>query len=74
MILDMQGLGPVTFAVHEDEIKRFHEEYLAWIKSDVPRKVFTFHVGRDTRVVRLDMVASYSVPDELFPEPDAKPA
>ena len=66
IVLHLQGLGQVTFTVNEEEIKRFHREFIEWVGSDVPRKVFTFHVGHETKVIRLDMVASYSIPDEVM--------
>jgi hypothetical protein len=64
--LHVQGLGQVTFTVPEDEIKKFHKEFLEWVASDVPRKIYAFHVGQETKFIRLDMVASYSIPDEVM--------
>ena len=64
--LHVQGLGPIAFTVHEDEIKRFHLEFQEWVAGDARRKIFAFHVGQETKFIRLDMVASYSVPDEVM--------
>jgi hypothetical protein len=71
--LNVQGLGQVTFTVHEDEIKRFHREFQEWVGSAGPRKIFMFHVGQETKVIRLDMVASYSIPDEVMAQMEAQP-
>lgn len=75
IVLHVQGLGQVTFTVHEDEIKRFHREFVEWVGSAGPRKLFSFHVGHETKFIRLDMVASYSIPDEVMAqlEPPAAP-
>ena len=64
--IDMQGLGQVLFTVHEDEIKRFHLTYQEWIASDAPRRVFSFHMGHDTKFIRLDMIATYTISDEVM--------
>ncbi len=64
--LHIHGIGPVTFTVHEDEIKRFHAEYVEWVASDSARRLFAFHVGQETRFFRLDLVAAYSIPDEVM--------
>ena len=62
----MQGLGQVTFTVHEDEIKRFHREFQEWAAGEAKPKLFAFHVGQETKFIRLDMVATYSIPDEVM--------
>ena len=64
--LHLQGLGQVTFTVHEDEIKRFHKEFQEWVASEGSRRLFAFHVGQETKFFRLDMVAAYSIPDEVM--------
>jgi len=66
MSLNVQGLGQVTFTVNEEEIIRFHREIQQWIASDGARKLFAFHVGHESKFVRLDMVASYAIPDEVM--------
>ena len=60
----------MTFTVSEEEIKKFHREFLEWVASDSPRKVYAFHVGHETKFIRLDMVASYSIPDEVMAQLD----
>ena len=64
--IDVQGIGPMLYTVHEDEIKRFHVAIQEWAASPSPRKIFSFHVGHEMRFVRLDMVSSYSIPDEVM--------
>ena len=64
--MTLQGLGVVTFTVPEEEIIRFHQEFQQWVVSAGPRKLFAFHVGHETKFFRLDMVASYSIPDEVM--------
>ncbi len=64
--LNLQGLGQVTFTVNEEEILRFHREFQEWVVSDGARRLFAFHVGHETKFFRLDMVASYSIPDEVM--------
>ena len=66
MTLDMQGVGQVMFTVHEDEIKRFHITFQQWVGAEGARQIFAFHVGHDTKFIRLDMVAAYSIPDEVM--------
>ena len=66
IVLHVQGLGQVTFTVHEDEIKKFHREFQEWVAGDAKRKMYAFHVGQETKFIRLDMVASYSLPDEVM--------
>jgi len=64
--MNLQGLGLVTFTANEEEIIRFHREFQEWVQSDGARKIFAFHVGHESKFFRLDMVASYSLPDEVM--------
>jgi hypothetical protein len=64
--MHLQGIGQVTFTVPEDEIKRFHTEFQEWIATNGTHKLFAFHVGQETKFFRMDMVASYSIPDEVM--------